>query len=296
MIPLVASLLSKVFIYVLAGVFAGIVIRKKGEKYAKMAIWFILYVLIPLFIFNTVWTNSISFANAWKTVATAFFVISGGAFLVFLWSKLESIPFKKYALSVAFMNSAFLAIPVSALLWGRTGAQYAIIYNVVLTVCIFTVGVFWASGKSSLVEIFKLPEIYAIISGFVLYFLKIQPPPILAQGLDNLSHFTLSAVLIFVGYRIAKIRVSIVKDAVIGVLIRIFGGWLLALAAVQLLAIPYPEKGICIMSSAMPTAVMAYVISEEFNADAEFAAAAVILGSILSFFTIPLIGYLYSGR
>ena len=296
MTTLVASLLSNVFIYVLAGVLAGIVIRKEGEKYAKMAIWFILYVLIPLFIFDTIWTNSISFANTWKTVATALFVIFGGAFLVFIWSKIGKIPFKKYALSVAFMNSAFLAIPVSSLLWGKTGAQYAIIYNVVLTISIFTVGVYWASGKSSLAEIFRLPEIYAIIIGFIFYFSKIRPPEVLAQGLGRLSHFTLLAVLVFVGYRIAKIRVSIVKDAVIGVIIRIFGGWLLALAAVYLLSIPYPERGICIMSSAMPTAVMTYVISEEFNADAEFAAATIILGSILSFFTIPLIGYLYSGK
>ena len=293
MITLVSSLLSNVFIFIIVGILTGIVIRKEGEKYARMAIWFILYVLIPLFIFDTIWTNSISFANTWKTVATAFFVIFGGALLVFIWSKFKNIPFKKYALSVSFMNSAFLAIPISALLWGNTGAQYAIIYNVVPTVCIFTIGVFWASGKSSLEEIFKLPEIYAIIFGFVFYFLKIHPPEILAQGLGQLSHFTLSAVLIFVGYRIAKIRVSIVKDAVIGVVIRIFGGWLLALAAVNILSIPYPERGICIMSSAMPTAIMAYVISEEFNADADFAAAAIILGSILSFFTIPLIGYFY---
>ena len=290
---LVIGLLSKVYLYVLAGFLAGLIIGQRAEGLTKRVIWLILYVLIPLFIFDTIWANSISFSGAWKVVATAVFVISGGIAAVFLWAKIKGIPFKKYALSVAFMNSAFLAIPVSAFLWGRLGAQYAIIYNIVLTIVFFTLGITLADEKNSFAGIFRLPEIYAITLGFILYFLRVKPSLQLSQGLGFVSSVTLPAMLIFVGFKISKIKFRVFSDALIGVMLRIGGGWLLSLAAVTLLSIPFPERGVCIMSSAMPTAIMSYIIAEEFQADAEFAAAMIVLGSILSFFTIPLIAYLY---
>ncbi|MCX5781132.1 MAG: AEC family transporter [Elusimicrobia bacterium] len=293
MIPLIISLFSKVFVFVLAGILIARFSGSKAEFYAEKLISFILYILVPLFIIDTIWTNSISFFSAWKVAATAIFVIISGAFLSYILAKVKKASFPRYALSIAFMNSAFLAIPIASLLWGKTGAQYAIIYNIILTVSLFTLGVWWISGKSSLIEMFKLPEIYSIIIGFILYFLKIKPLPEISKALQFISSITLAFMLIFVGYRIAKIKFHIVWDSIIGVMLRIFGGWISALIAVYFLAIPYPEAGICIMSSVMPTAIMSYILAEKFKSDSEFVATTIVLGTIISIFTIPLVGYLY---
>jgi predicted permease len=48
------------------------------------------------------------------------------------------------------------------------------------------------------------------------------------------------------------------------------------------------------MTSLMPAAVNSYILAERFEADAELAAAAVFLGTLLSIFLIPVAVYVLS--
>ena len=219
-------------------------------------------------------------------------VMSAGGIFTWIWAKRTGIPFRQRCLPVMFMNSAYMAIPVNTLLWGKEGTTYTIIYNMAVTVAHFTVGIYLVARREPVAEMFRVPIIYAVAAGMALNAFSIQPPASVAILIGALSRMTLAAMLLFVGYRLCLACVSSMKDAVIGVVLRMGGGALVAAILVNILGISGPAAGVCIMTSAMPAAVNAYLLAEQYDSDPSFAASAVFLGTVLSLLVIPLIAFI----
>ena len=293
MLNLLWALIYKVFIFVLIGTAAKRFSGVSAGKAVNVFIWICLYLLIPAYIFLTMWSNSLSVGDSWKTAACALLVVLCGAFLAWAWSAAGKISFKAHCLPVIFMNSAYLAIPVNTLLWGARGAAYAIVYNVAVTIANFTLGIWWASEAKPLAEITGLPVLYAVAAGAALNFSGVAMPRVLEISGAALSFVTLPAMLIFAGYRLGEINTGGLGLVFWGVFLRMFGGFLAGTAAVYMLGITGPAAGVCIMSSSMPAAVYSYILTEKYKGNAAFAAAAVFAGTVLSFFTIAALGYYY---
>ena len=288
---LLFTLISRVFVFVIVGAAVKKLLGKSGERTTRVFIWVALYVLIPFFVFLSMWANPVSVFDAWKVILAAVFVLAAGAALALVWAYVRHIPFSRNCLPIIFMNSAYLAIPVNTLLLGSEGTTYALIYNVVVTVFHFTLGVWWVNTGGSIAEIMGLPVIYAIVAGAGLNFLAVTPPKILLSANTLLTSVTLPIMLVFLGYRMAGIRPGGYGKAFAGVCLRMGGGLLAGWGAVHLFNISGPAASVCIISSSMPAAVNSYILSERFNGDAEFAAAVVFLGTIFSLVTLPLISY-----
>ncbi len=240
MINLLWTLIYKVFAFVVLGAALKRFTGERGEGTAKVFIWITLYLLIPAYIFLTMWYNPLSFAYSWKTAVCAFAVVLFGAFFMWVWAWKEKISFKEHCLPVIFMNSAYLAIPVNTLLWGAQGAAYAIIYNMVITVATFTLGIWWVSKKSALSEIAGLPVLYAAAAGAALNAIGTGFPHVLGTASKMISFVTLPVMLIFVGYRLGEIKAEGFKLVIWGVSLRMLGGCLAGAGVAYILGITGP--------------------------------------------------------
>jgi len=189
------------------------------------------------------------------------------------------------------MNSAYLAIPVNTYLWGTTGTNYSVMYNLVVTLVNFTIGVWWVSPRRSLKTILEIPVVYAVLAGVILNWLAVKPVPLVLRSESIVSDITLPLMLIFVGYRLDSARTVAFGKVAAGVLLRMAGGLAAGSAAVLVLHLTGPAAGVCLLTSSMPAAVLSYVLAERFNADAGFAAATVFAGTCVAFASIPLISY-----
>lgn len=292
MFHLLWDLIIKVFLFVLLGWILAKPAGAKAEKVAGGFIWFAVYVLVPLFVFLSIWNNSVSMKNAGNVVVVAVMVLLGGTISAKLWAITRKIPFSRNCLPIIFMNSAYLAIPVNTLLWGAEGTAYAIIYNLVVTIAHFTFGVWWVNPGKTMSEIMGIPVIYAIALGLILNLFSIGPPAPAVKFGSLISSFTLPVMLVFLGYRLSRIKLGGLGTAVLGVMIRMGGGLIVGILGVYIFKLSGPAAGVCIITSSMPAAVNSYILSERFSGDAEFAAAAVSLGTMASILTIPLISYL----
>lgn len=292
MANLLWALIYKVFIFIAAGAVLKKLSGSKGEGAAKVFVWAALYLLIPLYIFLTVWGTRLETAS-WKIAACALIVVLCGAGYARLWAAKTGISFRSHFLPVVFMNSAYLAIPVCTLIWGAQGAAYAIIYNVAVTVANFTLGVWWASKEKPIAEIAGLPVLYAVAAGALLNAFGAPFHGGLLKAGSIVSFVTLPVMLIFVGYRLGEINFKEAGLVLAGVCLRIGGGFVAGLVAVGLLGIKGPAAGVCVMVSSMPAAVYSYILTEKYQGNVPFAAASVFVGTLLSFFSIALIGYYF---
>lgn len=289
MAQLIWALISKVFVYIAAGAAAGRLAGGRGEALVKKSVWTALYVLIPAFLTLSLWRNTVPFVRSARLAAAAAAVMLFCAALAWIWSAASGVPFRDRALPVIFMNSAYLALPINRFIGGVEAFNYALIYNVVATLAQFTFGVWWVSRSGSAAEIFELPAIYAITAGLALNVLSVPVPGFIAGISDILTAVSLPFMLFIVGYGISGIRAGVAGRAFIGVAFRMGGGLLAAVAAIKLFGISGAAAGVCLITSSMPAAVNTYLFADYFGLDSEFAAAAVLLGTLAALITVPLI-------
>ncbi len=292
MLTLLERLATNVFVYIFAGFVASRIVGKRGENVARLFIGVALYGLIPFYVFASLWTSQVSLFSAGNVLLVSVVVMAAGGVFALAWTKRTGTPFRNRVLPVMFMNSAYLAIPVNTLLWGNEGTTYAIIYNMAVTIAHFTVGIYFVAHREPLGEMFRLPIIYAVAAGMALNAFSARPPAAVTLLLGTLSRITLSVMLIFVGYRLCLACLSSLKDALVGVALRMAGGALVAALLVTLFGMSGPAAGVCVMTSSMPAAVNAYLLAEQYESDPSFAAGAVFAGTLLSLAFIPLIAYL----
>lgn len=292
MFDLLWNLTVKIFVFIFLGVIINRAAGSKWDKITNIFIWAALYLLIPIFTFMSMWSNPVSILRAGKVVAIAFIVLGTGIFFALLWSIFKKIPFRMQCLPIIFMNSAYLAIPINTFLWGAEGTTYSLIYNIVVTITNFTLGIWMVSAEKPLREIAGMPVVYTAIAGAVLNIASVKVPIVLIELNKIISTITLPVMLLFVGYRIGNIKAGIFGSVFGGIFLRMAGGYISALTAVHLFRVTGSAAGVCIITSSMPAAVYSYILTERFKGDTEFAAASVFTGTLLTFFTVPVFYYL----
>ncbi|OGS36379.1 MAG: hypothetical protein A2293_16790 [Elusimicrobia bacterium RIFOXYB2_FULL_49_7] len=291
MLSILSTLIGKVFIYIIIGAALDRLFHERSEKAVKGFISFSFYVLIPVFAFTSLWTSPVSLTTSTGVLLVAAGVSAGGTLLAYVWTSVEKLPFREYCLPIIVMNSAYLAIPVNTMLWGKEGTNYSIVYSMVNTIMVSTFGIYMVSEKKTFLEILKVPVVYAVVLGSAFNLLQVSPLPALKSAAAFVSAVTLPAMLLFVGSRLGNFKKEMFSRVVMGVFLRMAGGFVMAVALTHVLGIGGTARGVCLMTSSMPAAVNAYIYSERYRSNPEFAAANVFLGTMIAFLMIVLVTY-----
>jgi len=289
---LLFSLLARIIPYIFIGWIFIKLKFKNAELFVSYFVNLALYFLIPIFVFFAMWSAPLSenIINARIIIFTVIAVCFVGMLFAFLHSKIFKSNFRDIALPIIFMNSAYLAIPLNTIFFGKDGTFYAIIYNIILTILHFSFGLWFVSG--SVKEIFRLPVLYFAFFGIFLNLTGVR----LSDGLINfselLSSVTLPVMLCLVGYQIHSINVSTLKKVFVGVFFRMFGGLIVAYIFCKVFNITGTVKGVCLLSSSMPSAVNTYILNKKYDADYSFASSMITVGLVMTLIVVPLILWL----
>ena len=90
-------------------------------------------------------------------------------------------------------------------------------------------------------------------------------------------------------YKLNFVQTKSIKLSILGTVLRIGGGFFLALGIVKILGITGVAKNVIIIVSSMPAAVTSYIFAEKYEANPDFAASVVLISTLVSMITIPLI-------
>jgi len=286
------NLLARIIPYIFIGWIFTKLKFKNAELFVNYFVNFALYFLIPIFIFFAMWSAPLSenIVNARIVIFIVLTVCFFGVLFALLHSKIFESNFRDVALPIIFMNSAYLAIPLNTVFFGKDGTFYAIIYNITLTVLHFTFGLWFVSG--SLKEIFRLPVLYFAFFGIFLNLTGIKLSVGLLHFSEILSSVTLPVMLCLVGYQIRTVSVSALKKVFAGVFFRMFGGLIVAYIFCEVFNITGTVKGVCLLTSSMPSAVNTYILNKKYDADYSFASSMIAVGLVMTLIVIPLVLWL----
>jgi len=290
---LLVNVILPLYLLIGAGYLFG---RVKPELETGTISFIVLYLFAPALIFS-------SFRKV-NLTPESFFQIAFTALSVFAFSYLLSLAAEKlflrernpaFELSSTVMNAGYLGIPLIYLMFGERALAYAITFMVVMAVYHFTLGILILKGreiKEGIKAALKIPLIYAAVLAFLLKGIEI--PPGVEKILKLTGDSTMPLMLVSIGISLSRITVEELRESLIATAVRFFGGATGALISVSLINYPPLLKKVLVVQSSLPSAVLNYVLCEEFRASPKLAASVIFVSTLLFPLFLPFLKILVS--
>jgi len=202
---------------------------------------------------------------------------------------------KTFLLGSAYGNHIFLGVPICYAFLGERGTVLALFFALGGYFFLYGVGVYIMTGRITPAAILKNPMILAMIAGLLCVALRFPIPSLLSHtfSLMNTATFPLSMVVVGGGLKLrffldsSRILPTLCASAVKLILSPIVA-WGLCL----LLDLNREQLAICVLQSAMPTAVLVTIFSVQYEADPVFSNAIVSLTTLAGMGAIPVLFFL----
>ncbi len=296
----VAQILS-LFIIVIIGYLmrkCGIIDAAANERYTKL----VINISLPAQIIKTFVSNQGIVSN--KEVIAVFgisalmyivYAIIGALFLVLTGVKKEQRG--SYMFMVMFANVGFMGFPVVEAILGEEAMIYAVIFNVVFNLLVYSVGILLI-GKNEegtrfdFKKMLNMPLISSFLS-IILYFAGVKLPDFLMTSFGYLGSVTTPVAMLILGSIIASMKWRELFDewrTYVFTVVRLIVAPLVALWVVEALLIESELiKGCMVLLSAMPVATNTTMLALEYNGDVKLSSKCIFFTTLLCMITIPII-------
>ena len=298
--------LAYIFVNIILPVFIqiglGYLIRKKFRIGVDAQVKILLYIIVPSSLFIRVYRSNVESGLSLLIIAYAIIHYA----IMFLCGRAISglsgfsRPFTgAFTNSIMFFNSANYCLPLIELIYGESDAisilSIVILVSSTLTysIGIYNAGLGHANLRRSIMNIFKLPLIYATGFALLLRLLKINlwAPvittfEILNRGLVPLSLITLGIQLAMTSFKLNNFRVYLSN------FFRLIVSPLVSFLIIRLIGLEGLPAQVLMISSAAPSAVNTMIISIEYNNEPEFSSQSVFSSTVLSALTVSLVIFL----
>ncbi len=249
----------------------------------------IVYIAGPCLIFASIARSDINVADFTTIAGAALAIILIMAFSAFIIFKITNSDRKGLYLPMVFGNTSYLGYPAALFAFGMDGLSRAVVYDMMNSLVIFSLGIYIVHHKNELQEAFKVPLLYAVVIGLAVNLLQIHVPDLVFTPIELIGMITIPLALLVLGYKLTEIKISAAKIALLASVFRIGGGVLVALVIIHLLSIDGLVKDIIVLQAAMPSAVMSMILAAKYNRDASLVASVVLITTVLSMISLPLI-------
>ncbi len=259
----------------------------------------IFYLLGPALIFRSIYTSTVTLANALE-IAGYVLIVQGVMFaisrLVGRLRRWDDDTQAAGSLTMLFANCANYGLPVMLFAFGEQGFAFGIIYVLIsgMSQAILGIGVAsWrkgASWKRAVTQILRVPYIYAFLLAILLRTTSVKLPVSLFRTVDLLAEAAIPGQLLMLGLQLSRVRfhhfgLDPLLLSVLKLTIPPFLGW----AVTSLMGIGGLLQAVLIAEASMPSAVNSLILATHFRRKPELAAATVFISTLLSLGTITLL-------
>jgi predicted permease len=249
----------------------------------------IVYLGTPSLVFTSLASRPLFAGDIAVLFSCLLLIFVGVGLLLHVYFVLFRFRSRGFALPTLFMNAGNMGIPLAFFAFGQAGMQRATLLFVMVTFLQYSLGIYILNGRGNWTETFRLPLIYATIAGLSFNLGALKIPDVLFQPFWMLGQATIPLMLVSLGYRLHNVESLKWGHALGGALLRIIGGFAAAAAAVNLIGAQGINRQVLLLYGSLPAAVINFVLTEKYCQDPELAASIVVLSTIISIITIPLV-------
>ena len=194
-----------------------------------------------------------------------------------------------YLPAVIFPLTGSMGLPVCLFAFGEEGLAFALVFFAFGAIGTFTVGATIAAGSVSLGRIARSPVFYAVILAVGLEIAHVDLPRWAFNTADLLGGIVIPSQLVALGLALSRLRVTSLGRSAALAMLRLGVGALVGWAVAEAFSLGPVASAVVILQSAMPVAVSSYLFAQMYNREPEEVAGMVLVSTLLSFVTLPLL-------
>ncbi len=191
--------------------------------------------------------------------------------------------------SLIFGNTGNMGLPLCLFAYGEEGLALGITLFAVSSLLNFTLGLSIAAGSVNPRQMAKTPIFYAVPVAVVIMLTDVSLPSWLAETIRLIGGITIPLMILALGVALARLTIASLGQALVLSALRIGIGTALGFAVAWAFGLEGAERGVLILMAAMPAAVFNYLFAERYSAAGPQVAGVVLVSSLLSVVTTPLL-------
>ena len=188
-------------------------------------------------------------------------------------------------------NAGNMGIPICLFAYGTVGLGVASAISSVIILLHFTLGVLLAKKKFSLEILIKNVPIYAILAAVVFLYFQWDVPGYIENTTFLLTYTTIFLVLMSLGIALSRLKVVSWTHASILGAVRVIIGPIIGFSLIKFLNLNGFFAGVLLIQSAMPSAVLTYLVGSMYSEKkvVDNIASVIVSSTLMSFITIPIV-------
>jgi predicted permease len=277
---------------------AGFLLRRKIDLDPRSINRMVYFVLSPCLVYFSILTLEFDPDITGRIILFAalhMLLIGGTAYLLARrWGYKGGLA-SAFIITTILLNNGNYGLPLNLFAFGESGFAYAIVLFMFNAMVGGAVSIYLAirgqhSGMTALRRTLVQPIILAIALGVFSRFTHIAPTGSLLNMIDMAGQAAIPVFLLVLGMSLAQTDVRATLEPVLRLTtLRMIVSPLLALLLALLVGLTGQAYSVAIIQASMPTAVNSIVISTEFDAAPDFTAGAVLMTTLASLITLPIL-------
>ncbi|MCC6869640.1 MAG: AEC family transporter [Burkholderiales bacterium] len=215
-------------------------------------------------------------------------VVLGSGLLAWPIARLLKVDYRTFVPSMMFNNCGNLGLPLSVLAFGQAGFPAMVALFTISNLLQFTLGTWLMDHRARFHHLLRNPMVGATIVGFAFALTHPPLPEWIQVGIRIMGDAMVPMMLLSLGVRLADVRWADSRIGVIGGIVCPLVGLVCALALAPLLGLDDMQRGLLILFSVLPPAVLNFMVAEQFRQEPGKVASIVLIGNLLAVAFVPL--------
>ena len=190
--------------------------------------------------------------------------------------------------SLLFPNIGNMGLPVCLFAFGETGLALGLTIFLLIFALQMSLGIMLVAGRGNFGGLLKQPVLWATVIALVMVATDQSLPAWLDNTTGILGGATIPLMLITLGVSLAQLKVAEWKHSLLFSLVRVLGGFGLAILVADWFSLEGDARGVLILQSSMPVAVFNYLLALRYQREPGEVAGMVVLSTLLAFALLPL--------
>ena len=215
-------------------------------------------------------------------------VIVGGALSIGILSALR-LPVRTFLPSLSLPNAGNAGLPLVFFAFAEPGLTIGAAFFFMIALVQYTVVPAVVTGDPGFRKLFREPLVWAIFAVIAFRVSNLTVPTVIADTTALLGGIMIPIMLILLGGALARLKVRDMKTSIFLAGVRLAVGVTTGFSLVVIFGLQGVEAGAIFLLSAMPSALITYVIAQHYGRSPERVAGLVVSSTVLNFACLPVL-------
>lgn len=245
-------------------------------------------VLLPALIFHVLSSKDFNLGEYGWLALGGLAIVLGSGLLALPVAKFARLSYRTFVPPMMFTNSGNIGLPLAVFAFGEQALPAAVVLFLIENGLHFTLGTYLMDHRAPLHKVLLQPIVAATLIGIAFSLFRWDLPVPARETVKLLGQASIPLLLFALGTRLTSVDFGQWRIGVLGAVVCPLTGVITLLLIRPFLELTPLQTSLLIVFSALPPAVLNYLVAEQYRQEPGKVASIVLIGNLAGFISLPI--------